>query len=347
MKSLITLFGVAWIAGLFLSPAFAGSFPTVDGGVINGDVYAVKDEGVMIKSPDGTYLPKQTWDKFTQDGLKALLPEGKSAADRAIIESLIDDPPKTARAPKEIVVKPVAFPPRPSREHLGFLAMFSSPLGLMMILVLYAATILAGYEVAIYKDQPIGMVCGLAAIPVAGVLSPVAFFFLKTRPPAPEPFHAGPAPRLMSDRSAPAVITSDLAGASPAPVSSVLAAPAPVASQLAAPQSLAKAVGLAPEARPAQNLPAPVVFSRQDFSFNRRFFETKMVNFLKLVPSTSDKDLVLWIKSARGEFTGRRITQITPADLRLQVFKGGATADETIPFVEIFEVQIRHKDFAA
>jgi len=180
---------------------------------------------------------------------------------------------------------------------------------------------------------------------VVGVFSPVAFFFLKTRPP--EPAVRQPAPRLTPDRSAPAVITSELAG-SVAPVSTELAAPEPAVPQPTTPQSLAKPVGSAPENRARQqSVPAPIVFTRADFSFNRRFFETKMANFLKLVPSSADKDMVLWIKSARGEFSGRRITQITPAELRLQIFKGEATADETIPFVEIFEVQIRHKDFVA
>jgi hypothetical protein len=41
---------------------------------------------------------------------------------------------------------------------------------------------------------------------------------------------------------------------------------------------------------------------------------------------------------------GRRIIRITPNELYLQVFKNEATADEMIPFSEISEVQIRHKD---
>jgi hypothetical protein len=56
--------------------------------------------------------------------------------------------------------------------------------------------------------------------------------------------------------------------------------------------------------------------------------------------------MVIHIKSGRGDFTGRRITRITPAELCLQVFHDNATADEMIPFVEILEVQIRHKDTA-
>ena len=93
-----------------------------------------------------------------------------------------------------------------------------------------------------------------------------------------------------------------------------------------------------------EDLPAPVVYQRGDFSFNRRFFETKLPGFFRVVLSPADKDLRIHIKAARGDFVGKRISRITPAELYLEVFKDSATADEMIPFVEIIEVQIRHKD---
>jgi hypothetical protein len=94
------------------------------------------------------------------------------------------------------------------------------------------------------------------------------------------------------------------------------------------------------------SLPAPVVFRRGDFSFNRRFFETKLAGFFRLVPGDAEKDMVVYVQSSRGEFVGKRITRVTPNELYLQVFKNDVTADEMIPFVEVIEVQIRHKDFA-
>jgi hypothetical protein len=100
----------------------------------------------------------------------------------------------------------------------------------------------------------------------------------------------------------------------------------------------------APAAAPAPDWPEPIIFQRGDFSFNRRFFETKFANFCRLVPSHAEKDLVLVIESSRGRFVGRRIIRITPNELYLQVAANNATADEMIPFTEIAEVQIRHKD---
>jgi hypothetical protein len=91
-------------------------------------------------------------------------------------------------------------------------------------------------------------------------------------------------------------------------------------------------------------LPPAITFARGEFTFNRRFFETKMPGFLRLVPGEAEKDMVLLVKSARGDFTGRRITELTQTDLHLQTFKGNATATEVIPFIEIREVQVKHKD---
>jgi hypothetical protein len=91
-------------------------------------------------------------------------------------------------------------------------------------------------------------------------------------------------------------------------------------------------------------LPEPVVFRRGDFSFNRRFFETKLTGFFRVVLSAADKDMLIYIKSARGDFVGKRISRITPSELYLEVFKEEATAEEMIPFMEVLEVQIRHKD---
>src|SRR6185437_3263543 len=62
-----------------------------------------------------------------------------------------------------------------------FGAMLSSPVGFFVLLVLYAGGIYAAYEVAIFRRRPRGLVCGLAAIPGLGLLSPILFMSM----PAP------------------------------------------------------------------------------------------------------------------------------------------------------------------
>jgi hypothetical protein len=58
----------------------------------------------------------------------------------------------------------------------------------------------------------------------------------------------------------------------------------------------------------------------------------------------AEKDMVLMIRSARGDHSGPRIVRIGPNEMQLQTVKGNASADVIIPFNEIQEVQVRHKD---
>jgi hypothetical protein len=86
------------------------------------------------------------------------------------------------------------------------------------------------------------------------------------------------------------------------------------------------------------------VYSRGQFTFNRRFFETKLAGFMRMVPSEAERDMLIHIKSARGEHAGNRVVRVTPNELYLQVAKGNASEEVLIPFAEIAEIQIRHKD---
>jgi hypothetical protein len=52
----------------------------------------------------------------------------------------------------------------------------------------------------------------------------------------------------------------------------------------------------------------------------------------------------LVVKSSRGQFIGQRISRIAANDFHLQVQKGHASEEVMIPFMEIQEVQLKHKD---
>ena len=99
-----------------------------------------------------------------------------------------------------------------------------------------------------------------------------------------------------------------------------------------------------PAAESAHRLPPPTVYQRGQTTFNRRFFETKLSGFLRVIPSEAEKDMLIHIKSARGEYVGSRLSRVMPNELYLQISKGGASSDVIIPFNDISEVQIRHKD---
>src|SRR5437773_8345943 len=91
----------------------------------------------------------------------------------------------------------------------------------------------------------------------------------------------------------------------------------------------------------ATTLPATPTFQRGQFTFNRRFFETKFPGFFGVIRRDADKDMVLFVRSARGQFVGQRISRIAANDLHLEVHKGHASEEVMIPFTEIQEIQLR------
>jgi hypothetical protein len=313
-----------WFVGCLMVltvSARADIYPMNDGSKIDGDPISVGDTGVVFHLANGDDSARVPWDNFSQDAIRTLLPKIKQPAQRDMVEQLREEP-KEARAERtEINVKPITVPPRP-RTDLGLTAMFGSPVGLTILFILYGANIFAAYEVARYRRQPMLLVCGLAAIPFLGVLSPIIFVSMPT--------HKGPMETEMDQAVTRFTETAPPTDAAAVPVveEAPVAAPEPVAVMAPAPVAL----------------PEPIVFKRGDFSFNRRFFETKLAGFLRPVQGEAEKDMVILIKSSRGDFVGRKITNINAAELQLQTFNGTATADERIPFLEILEVQLRHKD---
>lgn len=326
--------------------ASAGTYTLTDGTKVEGEPISMNDSGVVFQTADGTDLNRIVWDKFTQESIRALLAGAKTAREKALIEPLVEELPQEKAQRKEITVKPIQTPYRPT-THLGMTAIFASPVGLVILLVLYLANLFAAYEVATYRNQPVPTVCGLAAIPFFGVLSPIIFIAMPTRTGLTGVPEEAPQTRFRT--------TAPPADAAPPPVEEVAPPPEEEAVAGSAPHpSLVRAGVVAvqqPDGPLAQQaappaLPEPIVFRRGDFSFNRRFFETRLAGFFRLVPGEAERDMVVSIKSGRGDFTGRRITRITPTELYLQVFHDNATADEMIPFIEILEVQVRHKDTA-
>jgi hypothetical protein len=301
--------------------ATAGTFPLTDGTTIVGSPDTIVDKGVVFKLSNDEYSPQIRWEQFTPEALKELMAEAKTDAQRELLEPMVENIPQDVAKRKEIVIKPIQAPDRPQSGG-GIFALFGSPVGWMILLALYGANLFAAYEVHVYRRQPLAIVCGLAAIPFLGLLSPIIYGAMPTQQPPPE------------------------SAAPEAPLEEEAAAPEAAAGESAPTPQAAASAASPPSGTSAPALPEPVVFKRGDFSFNRRFFETKFAGFFRVVPSEAEKDLVLKIIGARGKFVGRRIARITPNELYLQVVNNNASAEEMIPFLEIAEVQILHKDKA-
>jgi hypothetical protein len=287
-----------------------GSYPLLNGEVLTGDAVHFNAQGAIFKRSDGSFTSRTSWTNFTEAALKEL---GKDARAKPFVDQYLEaaeeDEPEAKRA--EITVKPVERLER-SNPKAGFGAIFSSPLSIALILLVWAANIYAAYEIALFRNYPWMLVCGIAA--VAPVIGPVLFLCL---------------PTYMRTEETEEVVEAEQ-GHADVPVTQTAVEASPL--------------GPATEAPAAPAGPAHTVYKRGQTTFNRRFFETKFANFLRVTPLEPDKDLVLIIKSSRGEYTGNRIVRINPNDFHLLVMKGGASNEVLIPFTEVQEVHVKHKD---
>jgi hypothetical protein len=321
-------YSVLFFFCLFVVAAQGGSYKLANGETVTGEVITYAGEYVQIKVSADNYT-KYKWGDLSQEALKQLYQEATRPADKAYIEPYLEELNQEKARQRAIEIKPVPRVERPT-TGIGLFAAFGSPVGLVLIFLVYAANIYAGYEISVYRNMPPTPVCvGSAILPV---IAPIAFLCLQ-KPPAF--MKTGPATTTTETTA-----IAEIAAAT-SPEALVTEIPAEESGLPPGPSPIPGAGG---GPAPAAQLPAPISFKRGEFTFNRRFIETKMPGFFRVVPSEKDKDLVLLVRAARGDFLGRRISRIGPNDFDLEVFKDTVTANEMIPFNEINEIQIRHKD---
>ncbi len=318
------------LAGVLLAGAvYAETFTLVNGESLNGEMLAAtaNDAGVQIKLGEGEYK-RVPWASFSQADLKEFAKMPKLGP---LVEPFIEI--TQAEKVKKTAVN-IKQPPRLERPVPRSLigALFSSGLGLFIVLVLYAANIYAGYEVSIFRARPVALVCGVSA--VLPLIGPIIFLSMPTQL-APAAATWEPAPEAVPEGGAAEAVN---------PMQAV-GADHPSALRLAASgSSEAGAAGQGEAQGQKAALPQTVTFQRGQFTFNRRFIETKFPGFFGVVRRDADRDMVLVIKSSRGEYVGQRISRIAANDLHLQVHRAHATEEVMIPFVEIQEIRLKHKD---
>jgi hypothetical protein len=297
----------------------ADEFKLANGNILRGELASADEDGLVVKLDVGGFSKREPWINFSQETLKDLVKNPKVAP---LVEPFIELEPEEIKArerQKEIVVKPVPNRMERPASKPSLLAAFVTPIGLAILAVLMLANLYAAYEIALYRRQPVALVCGLSIL-LPG-LAPLIFLCLPTHVE-----HGHP--------EAEETLAAETVG-TPAKATSAFGGPGHL------PQSgLTLAAAQKQESGAAQ----PQIYSRGEFTFNRRFFETKFPGFFRVVPSEAEKDLVIVVKAVRGEYVGKRISRISSNEMHLQLQSGNASAEVMIPFVEIQTVQIRHKD---
>lgn len=325
MRNLYLIVGSILCSLVLVISAEAESFKLTNGETVNGEVLptSANDQGVQVKIGEGQYQ-RVPWANFSQDDLRNF---AKNERMQPFVEPFIEIT-QAERAKKTEV--PLKQPPRldrPPRQSL-FGAFFSSGLGVLVMLLLYAANVYAGYEVAIFRAQPPILVCGLSAIPLLGLASPIVFLALPTNV-------SKAAEQAVQEQGEAA---GERSGAAADVVNPMLASGAehPAALRLAKSETS--------HAGSKAALPETVTYQRGQYTFNRRFFETKFPGFFGVVRREADRDMVLLIKTTRGEYAGQRISRIAANDLHLEVHRGSASEEILIPFTEIQQISHKHKD---
>jgi len=321
-KSIVHKFYRFWIllmlSGLMGGIARSETFHLSDGQTLTGEATSMDERGFIVKQADGTFSDRVPWSKLPQTDLKELQQNPKAAT---FVEPFIELTQEDKMKRTEIDLKEVPRLARPP-SHSIIAAFFTSGLGLFTLLMLYAANLYAAYEISIFRAKPAGLVCGVSAvIPLVG---PIIFISMAGPQVTKrqDPTWNTPADQQVDKSIAAAVAAEQGAGAvNPAEVTVEAIAQAPAAA-----------------------LPPTKTYPRGQYTFNRRFFETQLPGFFAAVRSEADKDMVLTFKSSRGTHIAQRISRITGNELHLQVQKGHVSEDISVPFVEIQEVQLKHKD---
>ena len=96
-------------------------------------------------------------------------------------------------------------------------------------------------------------------------------------------------------------------------------------------------------AAPAASANEPQVFQRGQFTFNRRFFETKFSGFFAMIRREADKNLVLTVKTGRANMVVERITRIATNEMHVETPVGAGKQEVMVPFAEVVEVQLKSK----
>ena len=306
MRKILSSFFGFWLCGLLIA-ARGDTIPLADGTSLTGDIVKSTDAGIMLRQSDNNAYTNILWTKLSQEGLRQLANNPKL---KDFVEPFIEIPLSERPQKPEVKINEVTRLAVPPKQSL-LAALFSSSVGIFALLLIYGANIYAGYEIAIVRVRPTGLVMGVAA--VLPILGPIIFLSLPMR------VEAAPAEALEA-----ADPTTFAMPGQPAPspeeihISSVTAG-----------------------SRPAAN--AGQVFQRGQFTFNRRFIESKFAGFFGQSRGAADENTLLIVKTASSKLVVERIVRIAASEMQVEVALGEVRQEVTVPFADIQEIQLRPK----
>jgi hypothetical protein len=287
--------------------ATAAEFKLTNGDVIRGEAANVNADGIVIRQEIGGFSDRIGWSRLSQESLKMLQdnPQAKQFVE-PFIEVPIEEKAKEKEKKKEIIIKEAPRPERPATK--SFFAGLLTPAGFMILGIIWFANLYAAYHVAKFRGRPVAMVVGLSVI--LPIIGPIIFLSMPSADAIEMPTHEAPAGS-----------------------NEVVSAEAKVA-------GMQSGLGLAAHQKGGPKQAEAQIFKRTDTTLDRRFFETKFAGFFRMVPE--NPDMILVVKTPKQEYIARRISRISSVEVHLQLLRGNTEVG--VPFGEIAEVQVRHKD---
>jgi len=289
--------------------AVPADFHFNSGDKISGELTGPSANGFVIRLPDGTYSPRFPWLKLNDETLEALKDDPKA---KKFVEPLVMPPPEEGAVKQAKAAIKLNSPSRPTPVEgtKGWLTALTSPPGLVLLGLLYLANLYTAFEISKFKWRPAALVCGAAA--VVPVLGPIIF--------------------LVVPRYIPPVV-EDATKAASADMKLAVADSGP---------SLVKQMGIA-RAGANQNAEdettGPRSYTRATHTFNRKFLESQLGNFLKPQVGGTDAGMVLDVVHGRGSAQCQKIARLTMNDA---VFLDAAGREVPIEYMDLKEIHVRH-----
>src|ERR1043166_9240603 len=142
------------------------SLKLTDGTTVSGRLVAFKDQYIQVALGAVSETPVYTniyWARVSQESLEQLLanPQAKPYA------TIFLDPSARERVTATSKKISILDPPRLDRPQAG--SLFASPVMLVVLLLIYAANIYAGWEIGIFRQWSPAMVAAVSAfLPIIG-----------------------------------------------------------------------------------------------------------------------------------------------------------------------------------
>ena len=297
MRKILFLFSLVLVVAF--GAAAAETLTLTDGATFTGEITKTDDNGLLLRLPGDTYAATNLlWSRLSQDSLKQLVANPKI---KPYAEVFIEPDASQRPAKPEIQINPVTRLTRPENPSL-IGGLLGSPLGLFILLVLYAANLYAAIQVAIVRARPVAQVVGLSA--VLPIIGPIIFLALPIQVAAPPE---------ETDFAAPSGTAGAAAQRTPEEIQIVEAS-----------------------WHKEEKKPEPQIFARGKFTFNKRFVETKFAGFVG-EPKGDALKFSMEVKTATQHLVVEHILQVAATDVMLETVASGQV---TVALNDILEIKL-------